>query len=327
MSDTNELGHITDIDGISVGHITDSENHTGVTTIIFSDSVPAGVDVRGGAPGTRETDLLSPLNLVETIDAIALCGGSAFGLDAASGVMRYLKEKGRGLETGYGKVPIVPAAVIFDLPVSGGKALPDHNWGYEASKASSENDKSRGNVGAGAGATVGKLYGLEYAVKSGLGSALVTGAGGLRVGAICVVNSLGDVIDPNTGKVIAGTLGLDKKKFADSRKIIHDISYPYAPPASSTIIALIAVGANLTKLDMNKIARMAHDGIARTIFPSHTMLDGDTVFCVSTGGLDFADITICGALAAKALELAIIDAVKSAEGISGFMAARDIKGN
>ncbi len=327
MSDTNKVGHITDIDGISVGHVTDSENHTGVTVIIFSDSVPAGVDVRGGAPGTRETDLLSPLNLVETIDAVALCGGSAFGLDAASGVMQYLKEEGRGIETGYGKVPIVPAAVIFDLPVSGGKALPDHNWGYEASKSSSPEDKSRGNVGAGAGATVGKLYGMEYAVKSGLGSALVTGAGGLKVGAICVVNALGDVIDPETGDVIAGTLDTGKKKFVDSRKIIHKISYPYAPPASSTIIALVAVGANMTKLDMNKIARMAHDGIARTIFPSHTMLDGDTVFCVSMGGMDYVDLTICGALAARALEIAIIDAAKSAEAISGFMSARDIKGD
>ena len=320
------MKHITDIPGISVGHTTDHENHTGATAIVLTHPMAAGVDVRGGAPGTRETDLLNPLNLVTTVDAILIAGGSAFGLDAASGVMRYLREEGRGIETGSGKVPIVPAAVIFDLPVSGGKVFPDAGWGFEAAKTASQEDKSRGNVGAGAGATAGKLYGMEYSVKSGLGSATVEGAGGLMVGAICAVNPLGDIIDPETGNVVAGVRMPDGKGFADARKVIRKTSFPFAPPASATIIGMVAVNVNFTKLEMGRIARMAHDGIARTVFPSHTMLDGDTIFAVAAGGLEYADVSICGALAAEAFGLAIIDAVKSAEGIPGYPASRDITG-
>ncbi len=318
------MGHITDVAGISVGHVTDAVHHTGVTAVLFSHAMPCGVDVRGGGPGTRETDALGPLGLVETADAVVLAGGSAFGLDAASGAMRWLKERGRGVQTGFGNVPIVSAAVIFDLPVGGGKVTPTEEWGYRACEAASENDSSRGNVGAGTGATVGKLYGMEWATKSGLGSASVTGAGGLIVGAIAVVNALGSIIDPESGSVIAGTLARDKKSFADPRALIREVSYPFVPPGSSTIIAVVAVSARFSKLDMSRIARMAHDGIARASLPSHTMLDGDTIFAVSAGAREYVDVSICGSLAALSIEYAIADAVRSADSAAGLPAARDI---
>lgn len=322
------MGHIAEIDGISVGHVTDKEHHTGITAVIFSREMPLGVDVRGGAPGTRETDVFNPINLVETADAVVLCGGSAYGLTAASGVMKYLKEVGRGVETGYGKVPIVPGAVIFDLPVTGGYVAPMEeltSWGYEAAKAAYEGDTSTGNVGAGTGATVGKLYGMDYAVKSGIGSAVVEGAGGLKAGAIASVNALGDVIDPGTGNIVAGTRSPDKKGFADARKLIKEISFAFVPPVSSTVISLVAVNVNLSKIDMSRIARMAHDGLARAVYPSHSMFDGDTIFAVSTGGgPEYADVTVAGALAAEAVTLSIIDAVRSAETIEGYPSAADI---
>ncbi|MBN1574862.1 MAG: P1 family peptidase [Deltaproteobacteria bacterium] len=322
------MGHITQIDGISIGHVTDQERHTGITAVIFSREMALGVDVRGGAPGTRETDVFNPLNLVETADAVVLCGGSAYGLTAASGVMKYLKEKGRGVETGYGKVPIVPGAVIFDLPVTGGYVPPTEelvSWGYRAAESASNKETSVGNVGAGAGATVGKIYGMDYAVKSGIGSALVEGAGGLKAGAIAAVNPLGDVIDPKDGKVAAGVRSPDKKGFADARKLIKVISFPFAPPISSTIVALVAVNGNFSKVDMNRIARMAHDGIARVVYPSHTMLDGDTIFAVAAGDdLGYVDVTVAGALAAEAMSLSILDAVRSAVTIEGYPSMGDV---
>lgn len=322
------MGHISEMDGISVGHMTDAEHHTGITAVIFERDMPLGVDVRGGAPGTRETDVFNPINLVETADAVILCGGSACGLTAASGVMKYLREAGRGVETGYGKVPIVPGAVIFDLPVTGGYVAPTEelvSWGYKAAKTASGSDTSVGNVGAGTGATVGKLYGMDYAVKSGIGSAVVEGVGGLKVGAIASVNAMGDVIDPATGKIVAGTRTPDKKGFADARKLIKEISFAFVPPVSSTIISLVAVNANFPKIGMSRIARMAHDGLARAVYPSHSMFDGDTIFAVSTGGgPEYTDVTVVGALAAEAVTLAVIDAVWSAESIEGYPSAADI---
>ncbi len=322
------MGHITELDGILVGHKTDKEHNTGITTIIFSQEMALGVDVRGGAPGTRETDVFNPLNLVETADAVVLCGGSALGLTAASGVIKYLREKDRGIDTGYGKVPIVPGAVIFDLPVSKGYAAPEEEliaWGYEASKSSSQDDTSVGNVGAGTGATVGKLYGMDYAVKSGLGSAVVEGAGGLKAGAITAVNALGDIIDPETVKLIAGVRTPEKDGFADARKLMKTISFPFFPPMSSTIISLVALNTNFSKIDMSRVSRMAHDGIARSTYPSHSMLDGDTIFAVATGGsVEYADVSVAGALAAEAVSLSILDAVRSAESIEGYPALNDV---
>ncbi len=319
------MGHIVDIPGIAVGHVTHAEHHTGVTVVILSHPMPCGADVRGGAPGTRETDVFNPLNLVETADAVVLAGGSAFGLDAATGAMKWLKEQGRGVPTGFVNVPIVPAAVIFDLPLSKGVVTPTPEDGYRACE-SAGNNTDRGCVGVGAGATVGKLYGMDYAVKSGIGSALVTGAGGIAVGALVAVNALGDVVDPRTGRVIAGTLDRDKKSFADPRKILREIAYPFMPPGSATVIGVVAVSGSYSKLDMARIARMAHDGIARTIIPSHTMFDGDTLFAVSAGTGGLVDVSVCGALAALAMEEAVLDAVLSAKTAAGYPAARDVVG-
>jgi len=318
------MGSITDIDGIRLGHETDKENHTGTTVLICDQPMPCGVDVRGGAPGTRETDVFSPINLVETVDAIVLSGGSAFGLDAASGVMAWLREQDRGMDTGYGKVPLVPAAVIFDLPVITGDVRPDADMGYRAAKSAKSDNPPMGNVGAGSGATVGKLYGMECAVKSGIGTASVNGAGGVIVGAVAVVNALGDVIDPETGRVIAGALNRERNGFVDARKVIHDVSFPFMPPGTATVIGVVAVNVSFGKTDMNRIAKMAHDGLARSVFPSHTMLDGDTIFAVAAGGIAYADVSICGALANEAMSRAVIDAVENAESIDGYPAVRDL---
>ncbi|MBN1881779.1 MAG: P1 family peptidase [Deltaproteobacteria bacterium] len=318
------MGAITDIDGILLGHATDEKHHTGTTVLVCERPMPCGVDVRGGAPGTRETDVFLSMNLVETADAVVLSGGSAFGLDTASGVMAWLKEEGRGMDTGYGIVPLVPAAVIFDLPVSKGAVHPDADMGYRAAKGAVSGDVPMGNVGAGSGATVGKLYGMEFAVKSGIGTASVVGAGGVVVGAVAAVNALGDVIDPETGRVIAGTLNRERNGFVDARKVIHDVSFPFMPPGTATIIGVVAVNVSFGKTDMNRIARMAHDGLARAVFPSHTMLDGDTIFAVAAGGIAYADVSICGTLANEAMSLAVIDAVKKAESIEGYPAIRDL---
>jgi L-aminopeptidase/D-esterase-like protein len=320
------MGHIVDVPGISVGHVTYTEHHTGVTAIVFSQPMACGVDVRGGAPGTRETDVFNPLNLVETADAVVLSGGSAFGLAAATGVVRRLRELDRGVPTGFVNVPIVPAAVIFDLPLSKGVLTPGDEDGYRACLSADKNS-DRGCIGAGTGATVGKLYGMEYAVKSGIGSALVVGAGGVSVGALIAVNALGDVIDPQTGRVVAGTLDRDKKSFVGPRSIIREISYPFLPPGSATVVGVLAVSASYSKVDMARIARMAHDGLARTIIPSHTMLDGDTLFAVSAGGAGHLDVTVCGALAAQAVEEAVLDAVRSARTAAGYPAACDVTGS
>jgi L-aminopeptidase/D-esterase-like protein len=317
------MGHIVDIPGISVGHVTHEKHHTGVTAVVFDHPMRCGVDVRGGAPGTRETDVFNPLNLVETADAIVLSGGSAFGLDAATGVMKRLREEGRGVPTGYLNVPIVPAAVLFDLPLSKGEVTPSAEDGYRAC-ASADKMPGRGSVGAGTGATVGKLYGMDYAVKSGIGSALVTGAGGISVAAIIAVNALGDVVDPKTGAVVAGTLDNDKKSFVGPRKIIREITFPFLPPGTATVIGVVAVSGDYSKVDMGRIARMAHDGLARTIIPSHSMLDGDTLFAVSAGQKQFVDVSVCGALAALAVEEAVLDAVMSATAAAGYPAARDL---
>lgn len=320
------MSHITDIPGISVGHVTYAEHHTGVTAVVLTHPMPCGADVRGGAPGTRETDVFHPLNLVETADAVVLSGGSAFGLDAATGAMKWLREQGRGVPTGYLNVPIVPAAVIFDLPLSGGAVTPGQDDGYRACVSAGTN-ADRGCVGAGAGATVGKLYGMEYAVKSGVGSAVVGGAGGILVGAIVVVNALGDVVDPDTGRVIAGTLNRDRNAFADPRRVIREITYPFLPPGTATVVGVVAVSGNYSKVDMARVARMAHDGIARTVIPSHTMLDGDTLFAVSTGSGGNVDVSVCGALAAQAVQESVLDAVRSATASAGYPAARDIGGS
>ena len=273
---------ITDVLGLEVGHFTDTRRPTGCTVVITRDGAVGGVDVRGAAPGTRETDLLHPSNLVDQIHAILLAGGSAWGLDAAGGVMRWLEEHGIGLRVRYGLVPIVPAAVLFDLPVGDARIRPDAQAGYAACVAASRAAPAQGNFGAGAGALVGKLFGIERAMKGGIGSASIT-LDGVTVGALVACNALGDVVDPASGRVIAGARTADGKSLLDIRAAILAGEQPNPLLAgTNTTLAVIATDALLTKAQAHRLAQVAHDGLARAINPVHTMSDGDTVFALGT---------------------------------------------
>src|SRR5436189_982594 len=308
---------ITDIPGIRVGHDTNLEAGTGCTVIICATPAVGGIDVRGGAPATRETDLLRPLNMVEGVHAILLTGGSAFGLDAASGVMRYLAERNIGFDVGVAKVPIVPAAAIFDLGFGSASVRPDADAGYRACVQATSDPVAQGNIGAGTGATVGKLLGPGFMMKGGLGSASTRMDDGTLVGAIVVVNALGDVIDPQTQQVIAGTrnpLG----------------GFIASNPLGNTTIAVIATSAYLPKGATNKVAQMAHDGIAQVIRPAHTMFDGDTVFALALGTVSqpkeaattASQVSMIGATAAATLARAILNAVRNARALHGVPAAQ-----
>ncbi|WP_042454097.1 P1 family peptidase [Neobacillus dielmonensis] len=312
---------ITDVPGVKVGNKENEQALTGCTVLLFEEGAVAGVDVRGSAPGTRETDLLNPVNLVEKVHAICLSGGSAFGLDAASGVMQFLEEKGIGLDVGVAKVPIVPAAVLFDLVCGNPKVRPDKKMGYEAAKAATTEKFGTGNVGAGCGATVGKMAGPEFCMKGGLGSASITLENGLVIGAIVAVNPAGDVREASTDRILAGPY--KDGEILDSLELLERNYHPPMSAGSNTTIGVIAVNADLTKAEATKVAQMAQDGYARTIFPAHTMFDGDTIFAVATGGIK-APVDVIGALAAKVMERAIIDAVKSAESVEGIKAYKDL---
>ncbi len=310
---------ITDIPNIRVGHDTNLEAGTGCTVIIFDTPAIGGVDVRGGAPATRETDLLRPLHMVEEVHAILLTGGSAFGLDAASGVMRYLEEHNIGFDVGVAKVPIVPAAAIFDLGFGSASVRPDAAAGYRACEQATSQPVAQGNVGAGAGATVGKLLGPGFMMKGGLGSASMRMDDGTLVAAIVVVNALGDVIDPQTQQVIAGTRNPMGGFIASN-------------PFGNTTIAVVATSASLSKDATNKVAQMAHNGLAQVIRPAHTMFDGDTVFALSLGTTPQAvstpatsaiQVSMIGAAAAVTLARAILKAVRNATALHGVPAAHD----
>jgi L-aminopeptidase/D-esterase-like protein len=319
---------ITDIQGIEIGHATDPDALTGCTVVLCRKGATGGVDVRGGAPGTRETDLLDPLNLVEKVHAIVLAGGSAFGLDAAGGVMRYLDEQGIGFETGAAKVPIVPAAILFDLALGSATIRPDAGMGYRAAASASPTPCAEGNVGAGTGASVGKIFGMKSAMKSGLGTASVDAGGGVRVGAVVAVNAFGDVFDPQTGGIIAGArstrwgplqLGASGY-FANTLETMRTFAGRTVlgfATKSNTVIGVVATNAQLNKAEANKVAQMAHDGLARVIRPAHTMLDGDTIFALSTGNKN-ADVTTVGAFAAEAMAQAIVRAVQTAAAAGGL---------
>jgi L-aminopeptidase/D-esterase-like protein len=322
---------ITHVPGIRVGQFTLAERPTGCTVVLVDgNGAVGGVSQRGGAPGTRETDLLDPLNLVDRVNAIVLAGGSAFGLEVAQGVVKYLEERRVGWNVGAaGVVPIVPAAILFDLGFGGDpKIRPNADCGYKAAMAASNGAVSEGNVGAGAGATVGKMAGQARAMKGGLGSASIALPSGLIVGAIAAVNAAGDVIDPATGKVVAGVRTEDGKALADARALIRSgaIGRPGAAaprPGANTTIAVVATNARLSKADMSRIALMADDALARTINPSHTTGDGDTVFALATGRwTGETSTTIIGALAAEALAEAIVRAVSTAEPRGGLPSAR-----
>ena len=320
----NNKSSITDIPGIKIGHFTDKRRPTGCTVILTESGATAGVDVRGAAPGTRETDLLDPKNLVQQVHAIVLSGGSAFGLDTATGVVKYLEERGIGYDVGVAKVPIVPAAILFDLTVGDAKIRPDAAAGYEACKNASDKMPTEGNVGAGAGATVGKLFGNNRAMKGGIGTASIKLPNGFIVGAIVAVNAVGDIFE--NGKMIAGARTADGKKLMGTMNAILRGDNP--PPilgGTNTTIGVVATNARLDKAQCQKIAQMAHDGLARTINPSHTMFDGDTIFSLATGKIEqTANVTLLGALAAEAMAQAVIRAVKAAKSIPGFPSASEL---
>ena len=322
---------ITAVPGIRVGHHTLAERPTGCT-VILADGAGAvgGVSQRGGAPGTRETDLLDTSNLVERVNAIVLSGGSAYGLDAATGVVRFLEERNIGYKTGAGVVPIVPAAILFDLGFGGDPQIrPGADCGYKAAAAATDGPVAEGNVGAGAGATVGKLGGRtaaggrRTAMKAGIGSASITLANGLIVGAIVAVNAVGDIIDPTTGQVVAGVRNPDGT-LADARRVLREGAVAPPRPGENTTIAVVATNARLTKEQVNRIALMADDGMARAINPSHTLGDGDTVFALATGLWEGQpNVTTIGALAAEALSEAIVRAATQATASGGLSSARD----
>lgn len=316
------IDSITDVKGIRVGHAHDKRAVTGCTVILCEKGAVGGVDVRGGAPGTRETDLLNPKNLVEKVHAVYLSGGSAFGLDGTSGVMQYLEERNFGFDVGVTKVPIVCGAVIFDLDIGDYKIRPDKKMGYKACENAKDSCAQMGNIGAGTGATVGKVFGCDFSMKGGLGTSSIK-TGELVVGALVVVNCFGDVVDSNTGKVIAGALNEDKTGFVDTVKTITKTNNLSANHGKNTTIGVIATNANLTKAEANKVASMAHNGYARAIRPVHTMYDGDTIFCLSTGDIQ-EDITKVGILGAKAMEKAIVRAVKNAKSIEERIAWSDL---
>jgi L-aminopeptidase/D-esterase-like protein len=320
---------LTAVPGVKVGHHTITERPTGCTVILVEAGATAGVDVRGAAPASAETDLLKPVNLVQQVYAISLSGGSAFGLDSRSGVMRYLDEKNIGFKA-YGSinVPIVPAASLIDLNVGNNpKIRPTADCGYRAAQAASTAPVVEGNVGAGTGATVGKSAGAGRAMKGGVGSAAIRMPDGLIVAALVAVNAAGDVIDPATGKVVAGVRTADGKSLADARALL--VSGALRQPArlgENTTLGVVATNAILTKTQVTKVAEMAHDGFARAIYPSHTMGDGDTIFALATGTQSGpADVSRVGALAAQVVADAIVRAVRQATGIPGYPAARDLR--
>jgi L-aminopeptidase/D-esterase-like protein len=329
-----KMNSITDIPGILVGHAHDAEALTGCTVILCEDGAVGGVDQRGGAPGTRETDPMRPMHLVQKVHAVVLSGGSAFGLDSATGAVRYLEEKGVGFNVGVARVPIVPAAILFDLGIGRSDVRPDADMGYAACQNASSERPAEGNAGAGMGATVGKILGPMGAMKSGIGTTSIDLGGGAVVGAIVAVNAFGDVVDPQNGEILAGVRPVKggpisiggRETFADSMKVMLSLAGKAVLSFGSrgnTVIGIVATNAKLNKEEANKVAQMAHDGIAQTVRPAHTMLDGDTLFALSLGRKN-VDVNVIGAYAAEAVAGAIVRAVACAETVEGFPAARDV---
>jgi L-aminopeptidase/D-esterase-like protein len=319
---------LTAVQGLKVGHHTLTERPTGCTVVIAEKGATAGVDVRGSAPGTRETDLLSPTATVDQVHAIVLSGGSAFGLDAATGVVRYLEQRGVGLKFGGAVIPIVPSAILFDLGIGDGAIRPNADCGFAAAQGATTGPVSEGNVGAGAGATIGKMGGRNRAMKGGIGTSAIVLPSGLVVAALVAVNARGDIIDPSTGQVIAGMRTEDGRGLVDVRRQIRagGSELPPAEPLQHTTIGIVATNAMLTKTQATKMAQMAHDGLARAIVPAHTSGDGDAIFALATGArTEPVVLDTVGALAADAMAEAIVRAVRAATGIPGFPAARDLR--
>ncbi len=321
MNDT-----ITGVAGIEVGHYTDLEAATGCTVVLCRQGATGGVDVRGSAPGTRETDLLRPMNLVEKVHAVVLTGGSAYGLDASGGVMRWLEEHGIGFDVGVGLVPCVSSAVLFDLAIGDAAVRPGPEAGYAACQVASDGPVAEGCVGAGTGATVGKLFGPALAIKAGLGTAARLIHGGVTVGALVAVNAFGDVIDPDSGQQLAGPRDPSGRGLTDTQsRMLGDLSQTMLGFPSNTSLAVVATDAVLTKEGANKMAQMAQDGLARSIRPVHTMWDGDTVFAMATGRKEGVpvDVSVVGTVAALVLAEAVVRAVQKASTLAGVPNVRD----
>jgi len=319
-------GGLTDVAGLRVGHFTDARRPTGCTVVLAEGGAVCGVDVRGGAPGTRETDLLDPVNTVQQVHAIVLSGGSAFGLETATGVVRWLEEKGIGFAVGVGKVPIVPAAILFDLAVGDWTIRPDAKAGYEAARTAAAGPVAEGSVGAGAGAAVGKMFGMAAAMKGGIGTASVRRPDGAVVAALVAVSAYGDVVEPGTGRVLAGVRAPDGKSPRGTVDALLAGEAPGRPlGGQNTSIGVVATNVALTKAEATKVAQMAHDGLARTIRPVHTPWDGDTLFALSTGALKVDQPSlIAGVLAAEAVARAVVRAVTLAKGLPGLPSASDL---
>lgn len=316
---------LTAIAGIEVGHHTLEARPTGCTVVLSEGGATAAVDVRGASPGTRETALLDPVNSIQQVHAIVLSGGSAFGLAAADGVMRYLDEQGIGYRTRTAHVPIVPAAILYDLGVGDPAVRPTADCGYRAARAASDDAIEEGSIGAGAGATVGKLAGPERAMKGGIGTALIELPDGLQIAALMAVNAVGDVHDPLTGTLVAGVRSADGRRLAGAHALLREPA-PDAPQGENTTIGVVATNARLDKAQLGVVARMAHDGLARAVRPAHTPVDGDTIFALSTGSLERpASLLRIGALAADVTAEAIVRGVRAASGLPGYPAVRDLK--
>lgn len=319
---TNET--LTAVKGIRVGHSTHLEGGTGCTVILCPPGTVGGVDQRGGAPGTRETDLLRPAHHVEIVNAILLSGGSAFGLAAADGVVRYLEERGLGYKSGTGyTVPIVPAAILFDLSVGKQGIRPDAAMGYAACLDASDRPVEQGSVGAGTGCRVGAMYGNERATKGGIGSACLRIDDELLVAALVAVNAVGDVLDEQ-GQILAGLrTEADSSQFVGMLDALRPVARAAQPPSrDNTVIGVVATNARLSKDHINKVAQMANSGVARAINPAHTMFDGDTMFAVATGEIP-ANVSVIGAFAAEAVAQAIRSGVRAAATVGAVRAIRD----
>lgn len=315
--------NFTDIGGLKVGHAQNFDAATGCTVVICEEGAVAGVDVRGGSPGTRETDALDPVNLRKSIHAVLLAGGSAFGLDAAAGVMQYLEERGVGRDVKVTKVPIVCGAILFDLKCGDYRVRPDKEMGYEACRNAGGGAFPVGSVGAGTGATIGKIRGLDYAMKGGLGSFCLR-TGELMVGAVMAVNCGGDIYDAKLNRLIAGVLNDDKKTVGSTEAyMVENYRNDTDIFSGNTVIGVVATNAVLTKAEANKLASVSQNGIARAVRPAHTSFDGDTIFTMATGKVK-ADPDVVGILAARSVENAILQAVKSAEPLAGFPAYKNL---
>ena len=327
MAETSTINAITAVSGVRVGHWTHPVQPTGCTVVLFDDGATGGVDARGGAPGTRETDLLHPVNLVDQVHAIALSGGSAYGLATACGVMRFLEERKVGFAVGGGMVvPIVPCAVLMDLHLGDGTSRPDAASGYRACCMASDGPVAEGSVGAGAGASVGKLFGMQGAMKAGLGTAATTIPGSdVVVGVLVAVNAAGDVLDPAGRHILAGARDGDGARLRGTMARLLAGERPLAAVGASTTLGIVATNLTLSKPQVTKVAQMAHDGLARAIDPMHTMYDGDTIFAAATGKTTASmDLSVVGALAATLMARAVVRAVRAAAGLPGCPAWHDM---